>query len=342
MKKSVCVCCCAVGMLHFSAFGGMTAVWNDSSAGSSIAAATDWDKGNWQGGVAPNGEDITAVFLTNAVGTSFVKVSRPLTLSGLHTLKTANGKQVVLVSDSGITLSVASNFSNLKGGRHYVDFSAGGNGRFGLGDTCELNGRINVGELVLANNIADFRLDHFASSSNPVRTDDLVLDSIYRGSGHFYVVGPRGSDAHEGTWNVTPGSPYVFRAGTGETVAPGSVVSCAGVFPEGTFVKRVFPDGSIELSEPASASVEAGVRLLSFAAIKPVTRLVVPLLKMNTYVRTYTTFRKIAAADDFTVEIFRLVSSRTLDAEKRYSTTNYHTTLTFYSINPLSSLSNYR
>ncbi|MBR2982225.1 MAG: hypothetical protein IKC80_03230 [Kiritimatiellae bacterium] len=242
-----------------------------------------------------------------------------MTLSGLHTLKTGNGKQVVLVSDSGITLSGVSTFSSLKGGRHYVDFSSGGNGRFGLSDTCELNGRINVGELVLANNIADFRLDHFASSSNPVRTDDLVLDSIYRGSGHFYVVGPRSAGAHEGTWNVTPGSPYIFSSGTGEATAPGSVVACAGVFPEGTFVKRVFPDGSIELSEPASASVEAGEHLLSFAAIKPVTRLVVPLLKMNTYARTYTSFRKISAADDFTVEIFRLVSSRTLDAEKRYS-----------------------
>ena len=184
--------------------------------------------------IAIDGEEFTAVFLTNAVGTSFVKVSRPLTLSGLHTLKTANGNQVILVSDSGITLSGVSTFSSLKGGRHYVDFSSGGNGRFGLSDTCELNGRVNVGELVLANNIADFRLDHFASSSNPVRTDDLVLDSIYRGSGHFYVVGPRGSDAHEGTWNVTPGSPYIFSAGTGGTVAPGSVVACDGVFPEGT------------------------------------------------------------------------------------------------------------
>ncbi|MBR2981877.1 MAG: hypothetical protein IKC80_01475 [Kiritimatiellae bacterium] len=242
-----------------------------------------------------------------------------MTLSGLHTLKTGNGKQVVLVSDSGITLSGVSTFSSLKGGRHYVDFSSGGNGRFGLSDTCELNGRVNVGELVLANNIADFRLDHFASSSNPVRTDDLVLDSIYRGSGHFYVVGPRSAGAHEGSWNVKPGSPYVFRAGTGEVIAPGSVVSCAGVFPEGTFVKRVFPDGSIELSEPASASVEAGEHLLSFAAIKPVARLEIPLLKMNTYTRTYTTFRKIAADDDFVVEVHRLVSSRTLDVEKRYS-----------------------
>ena len=319
MKKSVCVRCCAVCLLHFSAVGGTTAVWNDSSAGSSITEATDWEDGNWQGGVVPDGEDFTAVFLTNAVGTSFVKVGKPLTLAGLRTQKSSNGNQVVLVSDFGIRLSVASDYSTLRGGSHYVDFSSGGTGRFGLSDTCELNGRINVGELVLANNIADFRLDHFASSSNPVRTDDLVLDSIYRGSGHLYVVGPRSADAHESNWNVTPGSPYIFRAGTGETVAPGSVVSCAGVFPEGTFVKRIFPDDSVELSAPAFPSVAAGERLLSFAAIKPVARLEIPLLKMNTYSRTYTTFRKIAADDDFVVEVHRLVSSRTLDAEKRYS-----------------------
>ncbi|MBR4938404.1 MAG: hypothetical protein IKZ22_05975, partial [Kiritimatiellae bacterium] len=184
------------------------AVWDAAQAGASIAEATDWKDGGWQGGAVPGGENWSAVFLTNATGVSYVKVSKPLTLNSFKTrkYKTGGADQVVLVSDSGITITAASEYSTFNGGRIFADITGGGTGRIGYTYPMELNGRLAAVELVMANELLCMRLDHFARSSSPLRDNDLVLNSIYRGSGYFTVAGPRKGAAHQGEWLVTAGS----------------------------------------------------------------------------------------------------------------------------------------
>ena len=292
------------------------AVWDAAQAGASIAEATDWKDGGWQGGAVPGGENWSAVFLTNATGVSYVKVSEPLTLNSFKTrkYKTGDADQVVLVSDSGITITAPSEYSTFNGGRIFADITGGGTGRIGYTYPMELNGRLAAVELVMANELLCMRLDHFARSSSPLRDNDLVLNSIYRGSGYFTVAGPRKGAAHQGEWLVTAGSPYVSRTGATPKIAAGAIVSCEDVFPAGTFVKRIFSDNLIELSQAAASTCQSGRKTLSFAAITPKTVIRIPELKMITYSRTYVSFGKHEEDDDFRVETDSLYATRLADA----------------------------
>ena len=292
------------------------AVWDAAQAGASIAEATDWKDGGWQGGAVPGGENWSAVFLTNATGVSYVKVSEPLTLNSFKTrkYKTGGADQVVLVSDSGITITAPSEYSTFNGGRIFADITGGGTGRIGYTYPMELNGRLAAVELVMANELLCMRLDHFTRSSSPLRDNDLVLNSIYRGSGYFTVAGPRKGAAHQGEWLVTAGSPYVSRTGATPKIAAGAIVSCEDVFPVGTFVKRIFSDNLIELSQAAASTCRSGIKTLSFAAITPKTVIRIPELKMITYSRTYVSFGKHEEDDDFRVETDSLYATRLADA----------------------------
>lgn len=77
---------------------------------------------------------------------------------------------------------------------------------------------------------------------------------------------PRGADEVVGAWNKTVGSPFLTRTGAEHPLAAGTAVSGSGI-PEGTFLKRIFPDGSIELSQPVEAPVADDS--VTFAALNP-------------------------------------------------------------------------
>ena len=120
------------------------------------------------------------------------------------------------------------------------------------------------------------RLDKFAYSSNPLRTDDLVVSSSHYhnpGSGNVAVYAPQGADAVTADWALSEGSPYATRvASSAHALAAGTIVSCPGVLPAGTFVKRIFSNSLIELSEPAETGA-TGTHALSFAAFTPEVRI---------------------------------------------------------------------
>lgn len=289
-----------------------TAVWQAENVGQSVTNAADWfTPANWAGGTVPNGETWTAEFLASATGTPFIKADQPILLAGMKTRGYADGNAdaVSLVSDHGITISVPTEFSHIQGGRIFSDLAAGGSGRAGFGANIELNGRLVASEAVLASQCVSVRLDHFAKSSDPLRDDDVVLDSIYRGSGEMAIVAPRKGAAHSGQWHVTAGSPYVFREATEPKIAAGAVVSCENVFPAGTFVKRIFSDTCIELSQPAAETFETGSADLSFAAITPKTRIGIQHMKMVTWVRRCISFGKHEPDDDFRIEVDRLYAT---------------------------------
>ncbi|MBR4938065.1 MAG: hypothetical protein IKZ22_04245, partial [Kiritimatiellae bacterium] len=97
-------------------------------------------------------------------------------------------------------------------------------------------------------------------------------------------------------------------------IAAGAIVSCEDVFPAGTFVKRIFSDHLIELSQAAASTCQSGIKTLFFAAITPKTVIRIPELKMITYSRTYVSFGKHEEDDDFRVETDSLYATRLADA----------------------------
>ena len=334
MKSLVVACCAASSVLKLSAAPSQTATWNNANVGNSVTNAAEWFSASWDSDSPPNDGDWRASILTSTTGSRYVKISQPLTIGAVSTLAFSDGSanSVNFVSDYPITIAQGNDnerWYTIGGGRWFADWTSSG-AKCGVGHTAaaEFNGRIETPRFTLASGISYIRLDHFAKSSDPVRTNDFAVTSLYRGSASIYVMGPRKGAAHSETWHVTAGSPYVFRTGTTPEIAAGAVVTCGDVFPTGTFVKRIFSDTCIELSSAASGTVETGDMTLSFAAITPHARITIPDMWMATYVRTYTSFAKPDADGDFRVEFENLTVGSTSSANGPYRFcphTNYGT-----------------
>ena len=315
MKRIALPVCCVAASAVFAAVTS-TNTWDYSvnTGNTSPDAAALWtDVSNWQKDTVPDGAQWKAV-LTGASSMRYISVPGPLTLGSFvatrYQIGSADG--TVVMSDSPITFDNSSGNYNIYGGRIYADIVTDGTQSDGVLDDTEIAGRINFGAngmFYLASRVAYHRLDHYAVSSNPVRTDDFTAYGIYKGSGYMKVYGPRSGEAHAEEWNVTAGSPFVTRSSTTPAIAAGAVVTCEGVFPAGTFVKRIFSDSCIELSSAASGETGSGAKTLSFAAIKPSVTYTIPVFRMNSDSLTYTSFVKHAQDDDMRVVISNMISA---------------------------------
>jgi hypothetical protein len=58
-----------------------------------------------------------------------------------------------------------------------------------------------------------------------------------------------------GVYSQQAGSPYLFLKGEAHVLSAGTLVSGEGI-PDGAFLKRIFPDGCIELSVPAAETID--------------------------------------------------------------------------------------
>ena len=126
---------------------------------------------------------------------------------------------------------------------------------------------------IVAGGTVAHRLDWYAYSSNPVRTDDVQIPAnkmFFPGSGHPTVWAPQGAQACSSTWAQTENSPFLTRVGNAHPIAVGTIVTGNGI-PEGTFVRRKFSDSSIELSAAATSTIPENA--LSFAAFTPDVRI---------------------------------------------------------------------
>jgi len=112
-----------------------------------------------------------------------------------------------------------------------------------------------------------FRADRYANDTNPNRLNPWSTGEYLPASCDVIFVAPRQSAAVSGTWSLTEGSPFATRVGEAHALSVGTTITGEGV-DAGTFLKRVFPDGSIELSKTATATVASSE--LQFAAFAPV------------------------------------------------------------------------
>ena len=250
------------------AFG---ATWTNTTGGRTPATALDWnDSANWGGETPPSVAGDVADF-SNLTDDTYIRIPSAITIAEVK--NTGSGRPI-LIGDAGITLLRSKGTDDscaLAKVAFYADLSFNHTGSSYL----DVNGVEFCGDLQVAPYLRNkdgsfsFRADRYAKDSNPVRVNSFDLRGWGRcvlGNANAMFVAPRGSDAVKGLWTRTKDSPYLTFAGdTSHALAAGTLVMGEG-FVEGTSLKRIFPDGTIELSTAADSS---GTGELEFAAFAP-------------------------------------------------------------------------
>ena len=118
----------------------------------------------------------------------------------------------------------------------------------------------------------DLRMDWYANDSSPTRATNFFNNgkvNVHYSSITFYA--PQSSPTNmTSRWTLTQGSPFAAAAGAVSHALPvGTLVSSEGFLPSGTFLKRIYPDGTIEFS---AVALESGAADVEFAAFTPCVR----------------------------------------------------------------------
>lgn len=254
-----------------------TDTWQTTTANNTPATALDWTDGaNWSLGYAPADGD--AVKWTARAGAQYVRLPDDLTLGGLDLVNDTYliGERLVFSSAGPGTWPRAYNgwiFADVTTAKASGEKSAWMGNNYFCGRLLATYERI-----IPASGTMFHRVDRYATSSNPLRTDDLQVASnlsIHPGNAS-YAVYVEGAAASSSAWSQTAGSPYISLAdASAPATAVGTLVTGAGI-PEGTFVRRRFTERTqIELSQPVTETLSSN--LLSFAAFNPDVRMHVPL-----------------------------------------------------------------
>jgi len=249
--------------------------WSPAALGTTITNASSWsDSTNWINGTIPQTADALAYFTNGIPNTEYVLLPDGLTIGAIG-------------NDTSYRCFI--------GGRLNLDSQAGFNKPFGAGRIRDVNDHTRVyadihvpngfsGSFaacgrVIQTNRSDVgltfsigaivhRADLYAHSTNPNRDSEFLVNTFFMGTGALNLYAPRGSDGETGAWSQTAGSPYLFYvSGTkGYSLPAGTIVTGSGI-PAGTFLKRIFSDNSVELSNPVESTVASNA--LAFAAITP-------------------------------------------------------------------------
>ena len=243
--------------------------WNFANTGETITLATDYfNTANWKGGIVAEGVDAIADF-SDAKGVRYIKLGRKLDIYQLRgkdeafTLETAN--RTVFVSDNPVEVRRYDN--PLSAVQLYAPVHTAYNVPYlqktiFCGDlTSRDNGVwVNTGSL-------SFHLDLYANEAGENRTDSMPTGTYRFSWGDTRIYAPKSSPVDvSGTWSQTANSPYIFPKDANHVISAGTTVSGEGI-PEGTFVKRIFHDRTVELSNAATLTIEENV--LTFAAFTP-------------------------------------------------------------------------
>ena len=151
-----------------------------------------------------------------------------------------------------------------------------------------------------------FCFDCFAESAGETRTVNAVPAGLRPDvDARMYFVAPHGSDTNSvSAWSQTAGSPFLAPVGgaVAHALSVGTTVTGEGI-PEDTFLKRVFPDGTIELSAAATMTVEGNEgNELTFSAFTAKTFVrSVGFQAFNSAGCRYINVEKYRTADELTV-----------------------------------------
>ena len=243
------------------------------------ATAYLWnDPSNWDTEQVPAAHD--AVIFPQPSNIYYVRLPDAGVTIGSFQNKTGDGNYMALVGGRVILSTDGSTRGsfNFGSGWMFSDIEAGSSTdtMFPYISAVNLAGRAfgSYQNFTPASGWVSHRLDKFAFSSDPVRTEDIVISdarSHNPGSASVAVYAPPSAAACAGEWILEEGSPYATRSSaTAHPLVPGTIVTSEGALPPGTFLKRIFSNASVELSESALAS---GTKTLSFAAFSPEVRI---------------------------------------------------------------------
>ena len=278
---------------------------------------TDWtswnDTANWDGGTVASGSGSTAVATLSAATDQYIEIPSALSI---YNITGVDGNSPVIRSDSVLSIYRALSKVYL-----YAPFA--------LKCTSEDAGPTSVqfcGPCSSKSNktpqfftAGKFRTDLYATAVGETRSETIWPCPLNNwGTVSYHFIAPHGSDSDiTANWSMTAGSPFLSRAsGQAEHVlSVGTAVSGAGI-PEGTFLKRVFPDGTIELS--AAATATSASTALTFAAFDPK---MTATINGNVYFRNGANnkteqictlcVQKYREEDEFTVSAQKLQSAKT-------------------------------
>ena len=118
----------------------------------------------------------------------------------------------------------------------------------------------------------DLRMDWYANDSSPTRSTNFFNNgtvNIHYDSILFYA--PQSSPTNmTSRWTLTQGSAFAVAADTVSHALPvGTLVASEGFLPAGAYLKRIYPDGTIEFS---AAALDSGEVNVEFAAFTPCVR----------------------------------------------------------------------
>ena len=255
--------------------------WINTSSGNNVFSMYDWtDPANWDAnGVPQDSTSAIVAFTNNPTGLRYVAL--PAAAPIMSKLIFPAERPTYFVGDG---IGVANNLqiagtlpANMGLTRVYSDVEVKNGSGLYCG-TLEICGDIRnpLHKTVFqASGNTWFRMDLYANAAGEVRENPLDAWSLSMGWGNYHFVAPQGSDDDiVATWTLTEGSRFATRPTTtaAHALCVGTLVTAAGnALPPDTFLKRVFDDGTIELS---SAATSGGDVALTFAAFSPEVRVV--------------------------------------------------------------------
>lgn len=272
-----------VGMGLAAAASGADGAWLvREGVGTSITNAADWnDAANWIDGVVPS-TDSGVAYLTNVLSSpiyvkadSAVRIGALQGLKGLASLDTAC---MYFVSDETLTIRTENRSPILSGVRIYANVKARAQAAGWV------NHLILCGDMETVNlpidSLVQHRLDLYANAAGETRNNPLVFNGggAFRPSwGILSVFAPQSSATNMvSVWSQTSGSPHLFCAGVSHALPAGTLVHGDGI-AEGTFLKRVFSNGSIELSAAVDETIAENA--VTFDAFSPKVSFTVPEIR---------------------------------------------------------------
>ena len=255
---------CAVAAL--GAGTASAATWTNSVANTPDTKYLWSAVGNWQDGAVGGDGDSVQIKPSNKVFILKDTSAAPLKISGSNDKAFLLGGLTVRDTSSGTAEIIGG--INIYGGIVYEASK-----QCLVSATPNFCGKVtNSGtsghRLAVGSGGVNFRFDRYANSSSALRTDDLdELNYFSIGNGLAAFYAPVGATGTNGTWRLTAGSPFAYRTSSvAHPLAVGTAVTATGCLDGGTYLKHVFDNATIELSQPA---VQSGEVTLSFAAFTP-------------------------------------------------------------------------
>lgn len=302
--KFAIVALCALAVVFISGAVRAAATeynWTGPTEANTPATAYDWTSpGYWDTTPYPQDADSIATFKTDA--SIYVKVPDSLTL---QRIKSGAKKTIVLAENLTCGSFSYSTYVN-PAVRIYAqtlsDFTGGG-----YAEVCA-DVAPKDGSMAFNSDPQRFRFDLYANSSDPCRTNMISnWKSCSVATGNFRFTAPRSADVQASTWAQTKESPYLKRvSATDHVLAVGTAVTGVGI-PNGTFLRRNFENGWIELSNPVSETL--GENELTFGSFESDAYQHLEALSPANNFSSYISLRKADARGKATLEIDTLTAS---------------------------------